>query len=117
MNPLPKPAGRRKDANLLAVLHLRWQECALCYATKYTAGRTSLHHISSSPRDDVEANLVMLCGDGTTGCHGLITAYELNKCRELATYLREQRPDALAYLDERFPLEGADAWLQRVLRG
>lgn len=113
----PKPAGRTRNGELLAVLHMRWQECALCYGTKYTEGRLSLHHISRHPRDDVEGNLVMLCGDGTRGCHGLIEAHELNKQRELASYLRTWRSDTLAYLDARFPQEGADAWLQRVLRG
>jgi hypothetical protein len=78
-------------------------------------GHLSLHHISNKPRDDVEANLVMVCGSGTTGCHGLIEARDSSKRAELALYLRERRPDALAYLDETFPLEGADHWLQRVL--
>lgn len=60
-------------------------------------------------------NLVMLCGSGTTGCHGLIEARDSDKERELALYLREWRPDVLAYLEETFPQEGADNWLQRVL--
>lgn len=115
MPPDPKPAGRVRDPELMRVLHLRWQECVLCYGTRYTKGQLSLHHISNHPRDDVEANLVMLCGSGTTGCHGLITANDLDARRELAVYLRERRPDALEYLDERFPLERADNWLQRVL--
>lgn len=112
----PRPAGRKRDPELLRVLHLRWKECALCFATRYDAGRLSLHHISRHPRDDVEGNLVMLCGDGVRGCHGLIEAHELNKQQELARHLREERPDALEYLDERFPQEGGDHWIQRVLR-
>jgi hypothetical protein len=100
-----------RDPGLLAVLHLRWRCCALCGET----WPLSLHHVSNKPRNDVEANLVMVCGSGTTGCHGLITVNDDDKRRELALYLREKRPDTLAYLEETFPREGADNWLQRVL--
>jgi hypothetical protein len=60
-----------RDPVLLSILHRDWRECALCGQHR---GRLSLHHISKHPRDDVEANLVMLCGSGTTGCHGEIEA-------------------------------------------
>ena len=116
-----KPSGRVKDPELLSALHLHWRSCALCGSTGYSfvghyIGR-SLHHISNKPRDDVKANLIMLCGDGTHGCHGLITMHDELKKAELAAYLRERRPDTLAYLDDAFPQEGADHWLQRVLGG
>lgn len=105
---------RISNPELLVELHLRWQECALCYATAYTAGRLSLHHISNKPRDDVEANLVMLCGSGTTGCHGLIEGWNQTKRAELASYIREHRLDTCGWLDYRFFYEGADNWLRRV---
>lgn len=57
----------------------------------------------------------MLCGSGTTGCHGLIESRDTTKCWELAFYIREGRPDTLAYLEWRFPIEGSDSWLRRVL--
>jgi hypothetical protein len=100
-----------RDSNLLNRLHRRWRSCALCGRT----WPTSLHHINKHPKDDVEGNLVMLCGSGTTLCHGAIEGREKRKLRDLATYIRSRRPDTLAYLDERFPEEGAEAWLQRVV--
>jgi hypothetical protein len=106
-----KPEGRIKDPELLRQLHIAWRECSLCGAT----GRLSLHHINRHPRDDVRGNLVMLCGSGTTGCHGLIEARDTTKRWELAFYIREHRPDTLLYLEARFDVEGADNWLRRVL--
>ena len=57
----------------------------------------------------------MLCGSGTTGCHGFIEASDTTTKWQLAFYIQDSRPDILAYLDERFPAEGASAWLRRVL--
>lgn len=105
----PKPLGRVRDPDLLQRLHHVWDECVLCWATQ----DLSLHHISNKPRDDLEANLVMLCGDGTRLCHGLITANDPKKCRELAVYLWLERPDSVDYLNWRFPVEGAEEWLLR----
>ncbi|HSE46092.1 MAG TPA: hypothetical protein VLA89_12270 [Gemmatimonadales bacterium] len=101
---------RDRNAELTLELHLRWRECALCGETE----PLTLHHISNKPRDDVEANLVMLCGSGTTGCHGMIEAWDPRKRAELATYIREHRMDTCAWLDFRFFHEGADNWLRRV---
>lgn len=116
--PDPKPKGAIRDPALLRALHLRWQHCALCL---YTPGKKnrhwqrSLHHISKHPKDDLEENLVMLCGHGTDGCHGRIEAHDADVKRALAVYIYQRRPDTIAYLDERFPIEGADAWMTRVL--
>lgn len=106
-----KPAPRVQDSELLGELHRRWRECALCGE----AGPLSLHHINRHPRDDVEGNLIMLCGHGTSGCHGLIEARDEEKEQELALYLRSSRADTLAYLDWRFPIERHNEWLKRVL--
>lgn len=106
-----KDAPTVRDGNLLNRLHRRWKSCALCGAT----WPTTLHHISNKPRDDLEANLVMLCGSGTTGCHGKITANDATKKWELATHIHSKRPDTIAYLNWRFPIEGAAEWTQRVL--
>lgn len=104
---------RVRDPELLSALHLRWRECAICGNT----GVLSLHHISNKPRDDLEGNLVMLCGSGTTGCHGLVESQLKSKRTWLAHYIRKNRPDTLEYLEWRFPIEGADEWLKRVLGG
>lgn len=74
-----------------------------------------MHHVSKHPRDDLRANLVMLCGHGTAGCHGGVEAHDELVSIALSLHIRTFRPDTLAYLDERFPQEGADAWLSRVL--
>ena len=97
-----RPEARRRDPILLANLHLRWQECAL--ADSYVHVRAweydlSLHHVSRHPRDDVEANLVMLCGSGTTGCHGRVEARDPETLLELVRYIRRHRPDIVKYLD------------------
>lgn len=101
---------RVKDPELLKRLHLDWKECVLCLETF----RLSLHHIHRHPRDDVEANLVMLCGDGTTGCHGLIESRDLTTSRELGQYILASRPDTISYLIEKTggPIPFAD-WMQR----
>lgn len=71
----------------------------------------SVHHISKHPRDDVEANCVMLCGSGTTGCHGLIEARDKETTRMLGQYISESRPDFITYIYERKGAT-ATAWLQ-----
>lgn len=106
-----KQPARIRDPELLRRLHVQWRECALCERADV---RLSLHHISRHPRDDIIGNLVMLCGHGTAGCHGLIEARDTTTRWQLAFYLRESRPDTMEYLDWRFPVEGADAWLRRV---
>lgn len=101
MPPNPKPAKRIKDPELLRRLHLAWQECALCHGTAYSEGRLSLHHIHKHPRDDVQANLVMLCGDGVRGCHGKITAEDPATKLRLGAYITLYRFDTMEYLAEK----------------
>lgn len=104
-----KPEGRIKDPKLLAVLHLMWRECALCRASDLL----SLHHINKHPRDDIEGNLVMLCGSGTTGCHGLIEARNSEKLAELGEYILKARGDTIVYLYDRMGPEAAQEWMRR----
>ncbi len=81
------------------MLHISWRgSCVLdelggCYETRY-----SLHHIHKHPRDDLEENLVMTCGHGTVGHHGLIEGHDRATCQALGIYLVRNRPDTLAYL-------------------
>jgi len=112
----PKPPERRRDRELLTQLHREWTECAICGGTKYTMGRLSLHHVHRHPRDDVRGNLVMLCGHGTTCCHGLIEAHDPEACEALYGVLTRERPDTMEYLAGK--LGGATAaseWLSRHL--
>jgi len=61
----------------------------------------------------VEANLVMLCGSGTTGCHGLIEARDSDKLRELGTYVLQARGDIIVYLYEQLGAVAAQEWMKR----
>ena len=93
--PDPRPPKRVKDSALMKRLHQRWRECCLCGTT---GPHLSLHHVHRHPRDDVEANLVMVCGSGTTGCHGRIEARDRVVGALLRDWLLLERPDTLEYL-------------------
>lgn len=110
--------GRRIiDKPLLARLHREWTHCVICGSSGWgVIGGLSLHHLLNKPRDDVEANLVMLCGSGTTGCHGRVEDHDHETCARLAVYLVCHRLDSMAYLGEQ--LGGVVAvreWLLRRL--
>ena len=107
-----KTEPRVRNPELLKALHLRWKSCALCGST----GKLSLHHIIRHPRDDVVANLVMLCGSGTTGCHGKIEARDANTQRALGQYLLGKRPETVSHIAWRLgSLEAAESWFQRMM--
>lgn len=101
VTPHPKPERRKGNAPIRirytgAVLRkcLRERECRRC---GYAAG--SGHHIvpKGSPHfgDDVEENVVPLCGSGTTGCHGEVERHVEAACREVGAKLRD---DEIAYV-------------------
>ena len=111
----PRPARRVKDPALLKALHREWTECALRHLPDGCAHRLSLHHIHKH-RDDMRPNLVMLCGSGTTGHHGLVEAHDPPTLRALYRYLSAYRPDTLRYLAEHLGSpERAGEWLTRTL--
>lgn len=125
VNPDPRPQGPIRDPDLLRQLHLEWKECALCRSVG--EARTgdnpenliwvglSLHHISKHPKDDVRGNLVMLCGHGTAGCHGLIEAAESKTLQNLGQYILGARGDTIAYLYERLGSVAAREFLETRL--
>lgn len=86
--------------------------CRVCGAAAYT-GNTSLHHLvpRSGGGDDVEDNLVPLCGSGTTGCHGKIESRDKEASRRLRANLSKDeyeyvvRKKGWDWLDQRYPLE------------
>lgn len=104
-----KKAPRVHDKQLLRSLHGLWRDCALCGSTF----PLSLHHILKHPRDDVAANLVMLCGDGVRGCHGRVESHDVTTLQKLATYLMDHRPDTIAYLVEKMGVTAAEDWFRR----
>ena len=73
VKPDPKPARRTSDPKLLRSLHLHADRCRACGCRK----QLTLHHLVPRGQrgDDVKANLIFLCGSGTSGCHGALTAH------------------------------------------
>lgn len=123
MTPDPKPSARVRNPAVLAKFAVEHRECALAGLTPPASvigddcvAWLSTHHVHKHPRDDVEANLVRLCGDGTRGHHGLIEAHDHETCRALAAYLTENRSDTMEYLSRKL---GGDVavreWLNRRL--
>jgi hypothetical protein len=94
----PRPAKRIKDPGLVRNFSQRASSCAVC-GTGRGAG-LSAHHVLPRGRggDDVTANLVALCGSGTTGCHGDVEHYRGDARKTLGLHLVESRPDVLEYL-------------------
>jgi hypothetical protein len=62
-----------------------------------TPNQVTLHHLVSRSLagDDVEFNLIPLCGSGTTGCHGLFESGDV-KTRSVIRHTLEL--DELAYI-------------------
>lgn len=104
----PRPPSRVEDPALLRRLHLVWKECVLCGKVS----PLSLHHVSKHPRDDLEANLLMICGSGTTGCHGLVEARDEKTLEVLGRYITIHRPDVIRYLIEKKGESTAKAWVR-----
>ena len=118
-NPDPKPSARPrkairiKDPQALKQAAIVLEVCPVC---KDRPGQT-VHHIvpRGSPHfgDDVLANLVVLCGHGTAGCHGAVEARRGDARQRLGEHLRHERPDAVSYVTEKLGQEAGEAWLQR----
>lgn len=111
VRPDPKPRKRkrlngRQYVLLRECVRRQFPGCPVCGLRGESA-----HHVV--PRiqggDDVPENIVIPCGDGTTGCHGDIEARR-NKARErLREYLELIRPDVIRYVKDR----KGEAWLDR----
>lgn len=116
MSPVDaKEEGRVVDPDLLAALHREWYECFICSAINV---RLSLHHVHKHPRSDLRENLVLLCGDGVSGCHGDVEHARGTKRADLARRLRISRPDVFGYLSRRLGSSiAADEWLRRYAEG
>jgi hypothetical protein len=90
---------------------MEWRECAICG----WQSPLSLHHVSKHPRDDVRGNLVMVCGSGTTGCHGRLEAHDRMTSWLLGQYILAERPDVVEYLIWRKGEESAKEWIRSQL--
>jgi hypothetical protein len=113
MPPDPRPPKRIKDPVLLRAIHQQGGVCALADDT--CESQLSLHHIHKHPRDDLEANLVFLCGSGTTGHHGLIEGHDKRTKERFGAYLLLKRSDFLIYLGRKLGSDEAlHEWLIRL---
>src|SRR5258708_7279005 len=92
LGPDPRSTGAIRDPELLRALHLTWMECVICERSDV---RLSLHHVLKNPRQDVRFGLVMLCGDGVQGCHGLVEANDVAALQALAQHIIDSRPDVV----------------------
>lgn len=112
----PKPPRRVRDLELLKRLHTEWRgDCVLDDET-CVANRYSLHHIHKHPRDDLQANLAMLCGDGTTGHHGRLEHHDWTVSRAFSRYLLTERQDTLRYLTDKLgSMEAMKEWFNSQL--
>lgn len=110
MSGAPDPKPRRRLVlppasyrSLVKTMLLRHRDCELCGKRR----SESAHHTVAKGQggDDVAENLTMLCGSGTTGCHG-----EVEHGREARSRLRRKlRAEVVAYVIER----KGHAWLNR----
>jgi hypothetical protein len=53
----------------------------------------------------------MVCGSGTTGCHGDVEARDREALESLGIYLLRERPEFVGYLDEKLGPVGAREWI------
>lgn len=104
-----KKPKRIKDRQVMKRLHLKGVVCVLC------GNPASLHHIYPKGQggDDVESNLVALCGSGTTGHHGLIEDGDVVTRIALGSFLYIERPDFFFYLQGKLGEEEGREWLRQ----
>lgn len=82
-----------------------------CRACGTTRSLNRAHLVPKGQRgDDVDANIVPLCGSGTTGCHGKLTDHSRGWPLIAAALRRSLTPDEIAYVTAK---KGRD-WLDRV---
>lgn len=114
----PRPQRRIADRQAGIAKVLAEGECRACGQRNFLS---RAHLVAKGQRgDDVEANIVPLCGDGTRGCHGSLTDHHPagwpsrlvgKDWRFVASVLRGKlREDELEYV---LAKKGAD-WLDRV---
>lgn len=111
MAPDPKPEKRKKDPKALKRAHLSTDECAACERSDTPL---SAHHVlyGADGRHDEPGNLLMLCGDGVSGCHG--GAHHSNHAvlRKIGEAIAA-RPGMIRFVEERLGVERGRDYLKR----
>lgn len=116
-----KRGKRHVDPDLFKKVHLSARGCELAiYGGCAKGQRLSAHHVlpKGSPYfgDDTKWNLVMVCGSGTTGHHGLIEAGDEPTLAALGRRLVMSRRDTIAYIEGKLGVVAGRDWLLRHLR-
>jgi hypothetical protein len=75
---------------------------------------SSTHHVYPKGQggDDTPANFVSTCGDGTKGCHGMLTREDRGARWSLGQHLVTSRPDVIAYVKGKLGEEQGAEWLR-----
>ena len=117
--PDPKPAARKRkririvDARAIANAKVARPRCEMC-----GAGPVTTHHVvpKGAPHfgDDVLANLVSLCGHGTSGCHGDIEHKRSSATAQLGLHLTRRRPDVIEYVEAKLGGVAGPDWFRRT---
>lgn len=105
---LARAGARKKPYRRKVAGRKRWEQirdsklgpCVLCqWQGVQQLLPSSLHHVVPRDRNgaDTESNLVSLCGEGTTGCHGRIEARDKAACRDFVDALANLDGDAYSY--------------------
>ena len=104
----PKPAKRIVDGDA-GRIKIAFEGRCRCCGRAWSLNRAHLV-ARGQGGDDVDDNIVPLCGSGTTGCHGALTAHTRD-WRIVAARLRENlTPAEVAYCVEK----KSQDWLDRT---
>ena len=97
--PIPKPPPRIRDPQAGTGKLIAEGRCRLC-GKPIRDVRLSRHHLIARGQggDDVDDNLVPLCGSGTEGCHGDVEHWRAMARQRLRRLLR---PEEVRYVNRR----------------
>lgn len=109
--PKQRKPTRTIDRSATAKACLEWRECP-CGKPSATG-----HHVLSRGQggDDVPANILPLCGSGTTGCHGLLENEDEKTRRMVGRWVKKHRPDTIVYVKGKLGDVAGRDWLKRRL--
>lgn len=106
--PDPKPAPRIIDPDAGREKLRREGRCRMCHGYATRLYLLSRHHIVPRGQggDDVDDNLIPICGHGTIGCHGNVEGWVRDYRQRLR---RRMLPAEVAYVIGK----KGEAWLDR----
>lgn len=114
MSADPKPSRRIVD-DLAGVHKVRFEgRCRACGRVPSGHPLDALNRAHLVPRgqggDDVDANIVPLCGSGSSGCHGLLHSHARGWLVVAAALRRRLLPEEAAYVEAK----KGRGWLDRA---